>query len=115
MHLKNGKTTANIGFIQHYLAIKASGAQKRGVEDVGAVGGSNDNNIGVFIKTVQFNKQLVECLLAFVIASRTQIVTMATHCVNLIDKHDTRRMLFCLFKEIAHSRSPDTYEHFHKF
>src|SRR5215471_21554698 len=39
---------------------------------------------------------------------------MATHGINLIDKDNARRMLFSLFKEVAHPRSPDTYEHLHK-
>src|SRR6266516_3847603 len=39
---------------------------------------------------------------------------MATHGINLIDKDNARRMLFSLFKEIAHPCSPNTYEHLHK-
>ena len=115
MHFKDGKATADIGFIEHHLAIEASWAQQGRIKHIGAVRGRDDNDIGLFIKAVQFNEQLVERLLSFVIATQTRIVTLAAYSVDLIDKDDAWRVVFSFFKEIAHSRSSNTYEHLHKF
>ena len=56
MYFKNRETPTNIRFIQHYLAIKAARAQQGRVKNIWAIGGSNDYNIGIFVKTVQLNK-----------------------------------------------------------
>src|SRR5260370_38547364 len=77
--------------------------------------GRDNSGMGLFIKAVQFNEQLVERLLSFVVATQTRIVTLAAYSVDLIDKDDAWRVVFSLFKEIAHSRSSNTYEHLHKF
>ena len=52
MYLEDGKTAANIGFIEHHLAIKASRTHQGRIEDVRAVGSSYDNNVGLFIKAI---------------------------------------------------------------
>src|SRR5258708_16414949 len=115
MHFKDGKANADIGFIEHHLAIEASWAQQGRIKHVGEVRGRDNNDIGLFIKAVQFNEQLVERLLSFVIATQTRLVTLAAYSVDLIDKDDPCRVVFSLFKEIPHSPSSNTYEHLHQF
>src|SRR5260370_36629467 len=115
MNLEDGNATANIGLIEHHLAIKAPWAQQRRIKHIGTVGSCNDNNIRMFIKAIQFNKQLVERLLTFIITTHTRVVSLAAYSVNLIDEDDAWRMFFSLFKKIAHSRSSNTYAHLYKF
>ncbi len=68
----------------------------------------------MFIKAIHLNKQLVECLLTLIIPASARISSLATDGINLIDKDDTWRMLFCLFEEIAHSGRTDTNKHLDK-
>src|SRR5713101_2750485 len=115
MDLKDGETATNIGLVEHHLAIKATGTQQRRIKDIGAVGGGDDNNIGLFIKAVQLNKQLIERLFAFVVAACTRTVSMTTNGVYLIDEDDAGCMLFGLFEKVAHTCRTNSDEHFHKF
>ncbi len=50
------------------LAVEAARAQQRGVEDVGAVGGAHHDDAGVAAEAVHVDQQLVERLLALVVA-----------------------------------------------
>src|SRR5699024_6626130 len=40
--------------------------------------------------------------------------TLTTHCVNLINKDNTWRVLLRILKQISYTRSTNTNEHFHK-
>jgi hypothetical protein len=51
------------------LAVEAAGAQERRVEHVGPVRGRDDDDAFVGLKTVHLDKELVERLLAFVVAA----------------------------------------------
>lgn len=51
------------------LAVKPAGAQQRRVEDVGAVGGREDDDASIALKAVHLGQQLVDRLLALVIAA----------------------------------------------
>jgi hypothetical protein len=57
----------DIGTIKRYAAVKTTGAQQRRVKNIGAVGGGNDNDIGIGIETVHFNQHLVEGLFTFIV------------------------------------------------
>ena len=56
MNFKDGETTTNVRFVEHYLPIKAAWAQQRMVKNIGAVGSSDDNNVGLFIKAIHLNQ-----------------------------------------------------------
>ena len=114
MHLKNGNAATNIGFIEHHLAIKTPWTQQRRVKHIGPVGGSDDHHVGLLIKAIQLYQQLVERLLALIIAPRARIVALAANRVDFIDKDDTWRVLFGLLKKVAHSRRADAHEHLDK-
>src|SRR5260370_10165913 len=115
MNLEDGNATANIGVIEHHLEFKAPRAQQRRIKRIGTVGSCNDNNIRMFIKAIQFNKQLVERLLTFIITTHTRVVSLAAYSINLIDEDDAWRMFFSLFKKIAHARTSTPYQHLSKF
>ena len=68
----------------------------------------------VGLETVHCDKQLVERLLALVVAAAHARAALTTDRVDLVDKHDTGHVLFGLVKQIAHSRRAHADKHFHK-
>ena len=56
---QDGLAAANVGPVQDDLAIEATRAQQRRVEDVGAVGGGQDNHVGFTIEAVHLDQDLV--------------------------------------------------------
>ena len=98
-----------------YLAVKTSGAQQCLVQNVHAVGGGQDDNAAVGAETVHLGQQLVQCVLAFVVAAHSGCFGTGTpYSVNLVDEHDTRRFFLCLAEQIADTGSSHADKHFHK-
>src|SRR6266699_6885765 len=115
MHFEDSKTPTDIRLIKHDLAIKTPGTHERRVKHIRTVCGRDDHNVGLLIKAIHLNQQLVERLLAFVIASGARIVSLAAYRVYLVDKDDARHMFFSFFEKVTHPCCPNPDEHFHKF
>src|SRR6266480_5271550 len=115
MHFEDSKTPTNIRLIKHDLAIKTPGTHERRVKHIRTVCGRDDHNVGLLIKAIHLNQQLVERLLAFVVAPGARIVSLAAYRVYLVDKEDARHMFFGLFEKVTHPRSSNADEHFHEF
>ena len=73
----------------------------------------NDDSLGR-IKSVHLGKELVQCLLALIIAAAILGITAFSDGIDLIDKNNTWRHLLCLFEKVTDTRSTDTNKHFHK-
>src|SRR5581483_3831964 len=115
MYFKDGEATTDVGLVEHYAAIEAARTQQRGIEHVGAVRGSNDDNICILIKAIHLNEQLVQGLLTLVVATGTRVSTLTTNRVNLVDEDDTGCVLLRFLKEVSHAGRTNTYKHFYKF
>lgn len=61
--LQNGIASFEIWGIQDHLTVEAPRAQQCAIQNVGPVGGREDNDTDIGFKTVQANQQLIECLL----------------------------------------------------
>ena len=96
------------------LAVEASGAQKRRIEDVGAVSRRDQNDVGALVEAVHLDEELVEGLLALVVASADSAAAVATHRVDLVDEDDGRRVLLGAFEELAHARGAHANVEFHE-
>src|SRR5690242_6884334 len=114
MDVQNSLATTNVGLIQHHAAIKAARAQQSGIKYIGAVRGRDDDNIGVLIKTIHLDKQLVQGLLTLVVATHTRVVALAANGIYLVNKHNAWCMLFGLFEEITHACRANTHKHFYE-
>ena len=62
-------------------------------------------------ETVHLDQQLVQCLLALVVAAAQAGAALAAHRVDLVDEDDARAVLLGLLEQVAHSRRADTDEH----
>ena len=111
MKLKNVLTTGQVGQLNGNTAIKTTGAQQGRVEAVGAVSCGEDNDTLMVVEAVHLSQQLVERLLALVVATKAAAIALLADGINLIDKDDARGLFLGLLKQIAHLGGATADEH----
>src|SRR5712691_6582108 len=111
MHLENRAATANVRAIERYMPVEATGAEQGGIEDVGPVGGRDHDHMGVGLEAVHLHQQLVERLLALVVATAKAGAALAADGVDLVDEDDAGRVLLGLVEQVTHARGADADEH----
>ena len=89
----------------------AAGARDR---DIGAVGGGYDDDIRVCIEAVHLNQDLIQRLLALIVAAAKTCATLSSDSIDLVDKHDTRGVALGLVEKVADARGADAHEHLDK-
>ena len=93
------------------LAVEAAGAQQRRVEDVGTVGGGDQDDAALDVEAVHLDEQLVQRLLALVVAAAEAGAAVPADGVDLVDEDDRRRVGLGLLEQVAHPGRTDTDEH----
>ena len=93
------------------LAVEAAGAQQGGIEDVGPVGGRDHDDVVLGLEAVHLDQELVERLLALVVAAAEAGAAMAADGVDLVHEDDAGRVLLGLLEEVAHAGGADADEH----
>src|SRR5919109_835937 len=114
MDLENALTPFDIGSRDYNAAIKSSRPEQRRIQHVGSISCGDENDTLIRFESIHFDQQLVQGLLALVMAAAKTGAAMASHRVDFVDKNDARRVLFALNKQIAHARGADTHEHFNE-
>ena len=102
------------GKTDNYAAVETTGAQQRGIEHVGAVGGGDKDDAVVGFEAVHLDKQLVQGLLTFVVSAAETGATMAAHGVDFVDEDDAGCVLLALLEEVADAACTDADEHLDK-
>src|SRR4029077_9024131 len=102
---------ADVGAIERHMAVEATGPQERRVKDVRAVGGGDHDHMGVGLEAVHLDEQLVEGLLALVVAATEAGATLAPNGIDLVDEDDAWGVLLRLVEEVADARGADPDEH----
>ena len=103
--------TLGIGGLHGDLAVEAARAQQGGVEDVDAVGGGDEDDGLVLLEAVHLDQQLVEGLLALVVAAAHAGAALAADGVDLVDEDDGGGCLLGLREEVAHAGCAHAHEH----
>ena len=111
MHLQHCTAARQVGVGHRDLAVEAAGPQQRRIEDVGPVGGRDEDDAGARVEPVHFDQQLVQRLLAFVVTAAEAGAALAAHRVDLVDENDARVVLLGLLEQVAHPRRADADEH----
>ena len=111
VHHENLLAAADIRQRHHHLAVEAARAQQRGIEHVGTVGRGDHDHARVALEAVHLHQQLVQRLLALVVAAAQAGAALAADRIDFIDEHDARRMLLGLLEHVAHARGTHTDEH----
>ena len=109
---QNGLASLEVGQLHDDATVESAGAEQRLVERLGPVGGSEDDQALVAIEAVHLGEQLVERLLALVVA-HARVAALADG-VNLVDEDDARGLLAGLLEEVAHLGGPHAHKHLHK-
>ena len=114
MDLEHLFAAGDVRIGHHDLAVEAARAQQRRIEHVGTVGGGDQDNAFIGLKAVHLDQQLVERLLAFVIAATQPGATLATDSIDFVDEDDAGRVLLGLLEHVADAAGADADEHFDK-
>ena len=111
VHPQHCLAAGQVGATHRDLAVEAARAQQRGVEDVGPVGGRDQDDALTLAEAVHLDEQLVEGLLALVVAAAQPGAALTSDGVDLVDEDDARRVLFSLLEEVTHPGGADADEH----
>ena len=90
---------------------KRPGPQQRRVEDVGTVGGRDQDDPAADVEAVHLDEQLVQGLLALVVAAAHAGAAVPADGVDLVDEDDGRGVLLGLLEQVAHPARADADEH----
>ena len=90
---------------------KRPGTQQRRVEHVGPVGGGDQDDAATDVEAVHLDQQLVQGLLALVVAAAHAGSAVAADGVDLVDEHDGGGVLLGLLEQVAHAAGTDADEH----
>ena len=102
MYLENLFASLDVGGGYHDAAVEAPRPQQGRVENIGAVGGGDDNDPFVGVEAVHFHQQLVQGLFALVVTAAQSRAALAAHGVDLVDEDQAGSVLLAFVKEIAH-------------
>ena len=114
VHAQDRLAAGQVRQLHRDAAVKAARAQQRLVQDLRAVRRRQDDDALARVKAVHFRQQLVERLLALVVAAHAGVVAALADRVDLIDEHDARRLLARLLEQVAHARRAHADEHLHE-
>ena len=94
--------------------VETTGSQQSRVQNVGPVGGGDNDHPFIGVKTIHFHQQLVQGLFPFVVSAAEAGASLPSHRIDLIDKDQTRSVLLALFEQIPDSGSADTHKQLDK-
>ena len=105
-----------VGQLHGHTTVKTAGAGQSGVKGFRTVGGGQNDNTLSGVKPVHFGQQLVQSLLAFIVAAHTgSTVTLFANGIDLINKDNAGGFFVGLFEEVTHLGSAHADEHLDKF
>ena len=102
---------ADVGQRHDHLAVEAARAHQRRIEHVGPVGRGDHDHAGIRLEAVHFDQQLVQRLLALVVAAAQAGAALAADRVDFVDEHDAGRVFLRLLEHVAHARRAHADEH----
>ncbi len=114
VHLQDGEALFVLGQRHDDRAVEAAGTQQCGIEDVGPVGGGEDDDALAGLEAVHLGEHLVERLLALVVAAAEAGAALAADRVDLVDEDDRPAHLAGLLEQVAHTAGADADEHLHE-
>ncbi len=114
MDAKNLLASPHVGLVDEDLTVEPPRPQQRRIEDFRTVGRGHDDDALPGVKAVHLGQELVERLLAFLVAPHRRLHADLSERVELIDEDDAGRFVLGLAEEIADPRGADTDEHLDK-
>ena len=112
--LEDTAAAAQVRRGHHHLTVETAGTQQGRVQNVGTVGGGQQDDAFVALEAVHFHQQLVQGLFAFVMATAQTGATLAAHGVDLVDEDEAGGVLLALHEQVAHTGGTHAHEHLHE-
>ena len=100
-----------VGGADRDLPVEPAGPQQRRVQDVGPVGGRDQDDAALGVEPVHLDQQLVQRLLALVVTAAHAGAAVPADRVDLVDEDDRRRVGLGLLEQIADPGRTDADEH----
>ena len=91
----------DVGHVDDDPAVEPARPEQGAVEDVGAVGGGDEDDALVGIEAVHLDEELVERLLALVVAAAEAGAALAADGVDLVDEDQAGGVLLALLEQVA--------------
>ena len=114
MYLQDVHPSFKIRTVNNHTSVKTSRTEKGRVKNFRSVSCRKNQKSFGSIKTIHLRKQLVQCLLTFVISAAIAGITAFTDGIDLINKYDARCILLGFLKKIADTGCSHTHKHLHK-
>src|SRR5437762_9469252 len=114
MNRENSFAAFDIGTRHNHTAIETARPEQGWIENIGPVCCGDQDDAFIGFEAVHFDKQLIECLLALIVAATETCAAMTSHRVDFIYKDDARSVFLALLEKVAHARCADADEHFDK-
>ena len=114
VHLEDLQTALHVGQLHGDAPVEAAGTQQRLVQNLRAIGGAQHHDALFGVEAVHLGQQLVQRLLALVVAADADGVALLADGVDFVDEHDARGLGRRLLEQIAHARRAGAHEHLHK-
>jgi hypothetical protein len=95
----------------HNLTVETAGTQQGRVQHVRTVGRGDQDDAFIGLEPIHLDQQLVQRLLALVIAAAEPGAAMTADRIDFVDEDDARRILLRLLEHIAHAARADADEH----
>ena len=97
------------------MPVEPTRSQQCGIEDVRPVGGRDHDHIRAAVEPVHLDQDLIQRLLALIVAAAETRTALTTDRVDLIHEDDARRGPLGLVEEIANPARADADEHLDEF
>ena len=111
VHPQDREPALHVRGVDGDLPVEPARPEQGRVEHIGPVGGGDQDHAAAYVEAVHLDQQLVEGLLALVVAAAHTGAAMPADGVDLVDEDDGRRVLLGLFEEVADPGGTDTDEH----
>ena len=114
MHPQDALASLHIGVVHYHPPVKAARPQQRRVENIGTVGRRDQDDAFIGIEAVHFDQQLIQRLLALVMASAQTRAAVAADRVDFIHEDDAGSVFLSLLEEVADPARADADKHLHE-
>ena len=111
VHLEDLEAAPEVWGVDRDLPVEAARPEQGGVEHVRPVGGGDQDHAAADVEAVHLDQQLVEGLLALVVAAAHPGATVPADGIDLVDEDDRRRVFLGLLEQVANPRRADADEH----
>src|SRR5699024_9633960 len=109
--LEDVAAPVHVGAVHDDLPVETARTQQCRVEDVGAVGGGDEDHTALDVEAVHLHQQLVEGLLPFVVDAAHAGSAVTAHCIGLVGEDDRGGVGLGLVEQVTHTGGADTDEH----